>query len=57
MEGFEQKSLKFTTRDKDILIVSMSKILMKLESELIGMYLSGLLPPQKTYFGIFDISL
>jgi hypothetical protein len=52
MEGFEQKSLKFTTRDKDILIVSMSKIPMKLESELIGMYLSGLLPPQKNIFWV-----
>jgi len=49
--GFLSKvSFKFITRDKDILIVSMSKIPMELRSELIGMYLSGFLPPQKNIF-------
>jgi len=49
--GFLSKvSFKFITRDKDILIVSMSKIPIELRSELIGMYLSGFLHAQKNIF-------
>jgi hypothetical protein len=48
--GFLSKDSLLTTRGKDILIVSMSKIPMKLKSELIGMYLIGLLFPQKNIF-------